>query len=144
MSRQEATDQMGLGDFGIRDSQYIDDPDVLIGLVRAVRETLRHVASQPRPKGIDFFEPIPTTLLMTALSLVDLRRLKQCPVCPKFIYAKRMDQTACTGKCSTTWRQRKFREKSPEYNKHRKQNRRAKEARADRAKKRLLEGLKRK
>ena len=136
MPQREAGEYMRSADFGIRGYRYIDDPYLLVKLIRAVKETLRIVATEPRPTGIDFVEPTPSTLLMTALSLIDLRRLKECPVCGKVLYTKRKDQTACQGKCSTTWRQRKFRESSPKYNKNRKRNRLAREAH-------ILRGLKR-
>ena len=119
-SPQAARKQLDWLGFGIRGFRLIDDPNLILKIVLEVKETLRIVATQPGPAGIDIVEPTPLSLLTAALSRVDLRRLKQCPVCDKIIYAERKDQTARTGRCSTTRRQRKFRENSPKYNKNRK------------------------
>jgi hypothetical protein len=126
-----ATEQLGIVNFGIRNYRVVDDPNFLLPLMRKVRAALRMFATQPRPKGIDHFEPTPLTLFINALGLADIGRIKQCPVCNRIFFARRNDQEACTGACSNTARQRRFREKRY-YNQNRKRNRIARKARDDR------------
>jgi hypothetical protein len=115
----------GSANFEVPGYRIVDFVDYL-RLLREARKTLLGIATQPRPAEIDHFAPDPFVLLSTALALVDLRQVQRCPICEKVFFAKRIDQMACTGPCTNTARQRRFRANRKRYERNRKRNREAK------------------
>lgn len=63
---------------------------------------------------------------LPALEHCDVRRIKLCPICDKLFFALRLDQQACSPKCSRAHRARQFRLRAKQYEKNRKENRRRK------------------
>jgi len=47
--------------------------------------------------------------LFRVLERTDLRRLRRCPICERFFYAKRIDAPACSSRCRQTERVRRLR-----------------------------------
>jgi hypothetical protein len=66
---------------------------------------------------------------LPALERCDVRRIRLCPICDKLFFALRLDQQACSPKCSRPYRARQFRLRAKQYEKNRKENRRRKAAR---------------
>lgn len=130
LSPEEVTQRLGFVNFGIRNYRMVESED-LIALLRNVRLALEAMATQPRPAGINHFEPDPWILFTTALALADPACVKQCTICNRIFCATRKDQKSCKGSCANTARQRRFREKHY-YNQNRKRNRRAREAQRER------------
>jgi hypothetical protein len=52
--------------------------------------------------------------LIEALLGVDIRRIRECPICGNFYWAGRIDQPGCSGKCTGTLRTRRWRNNYPE------------------------------
>lgn len=108
--------------FSIRQYRSVE-PAILFHLLRNVHQILNSVVSQPRPGGIEHIEPDPFTLFMFALATANPSYLHICSVCGKFLYAMRSDQRACSGSCSNTARQRRFRIQRKRYEQNRKKKR---------------------
>lgn len=123
--------------FGIRNFRIVGSAE-LHRLVRQIREALEVIVSFPRPAGIEHVEPDPFTLFLSALGQADPARIRRCPVCAKFFYARRIDQMACSPPCANTERQRRLRERRRVYENNRKRNRAARKARAELHKSRQL------
>ncbi len=58
--------------------------------------------------------------LKTALEGAEIRRMRRCPICGRFFYARRVTQQACSKGCNSTRRVRAWREKQAEYEHNRK------------------------
>lgn len=55
------------------------------------------------------------SFIAEALEGVSLKRLRICPICQKFFWARQLNMTACSKSCANVRRVRKWREKSTEY-----------------------------
>lgn len=60
------------------------------------------------PESIFGYEPRP---IVRILKGVEFRRVRQCRLCKKLFWAKRLDALGCSARCSNALRQRKLREK---------------------------------
>jgi hypothetical protein len=58
---------------------------------------------------------------------IEVARIKRCPMCEKFFYARRKEKAACSN-CLNAWNQKLHRKRSPGYQKNRKRNKRARAA----------------
>jgi len=54
------------------------------------------------------------SFFMEAIDGVDIKRIRQCPVCEKVFWAGRITQKCCSPRCSNTFRARRFRFKTNE------------------------------
>lgn len=62
----------------------------------------------------------PHATFVRALEGAELQRFRTCAVCHKFFYAIRSDQKACSSRCATALRVRKWRADQPKYEQNRK------------------------
>src|SRR5262249_48788618 len=109
----------------------IVSPERLQPLMRWVHDTLDAVVSQPRPAGIEHFEPDPRMLFLLAMGTVNPAFIRRCPICAQFFYAQRKDQIACSRSCANAERQRRFRKRRSVYEANRKRNLAARKAREE-------------
>lgn len=98
-------------------------------IVEQVSAILSSVARILPPAGYDPFDHQPMALFLAVLQTVPAGRVRACVVCDKYFLAQRKDRTACSPKCANVARQKRYRERWPEYEKNRKQNRAQKEKR---------------